>query len=406
MENDTENMRTLKNYLANSIVSMRKGIITFIKSKSKVSNIELQNITAFLNNLSVWRFDEHRRNENNKISDDAMYNYINYYKNFINLFAIVFPSTIINKNIHTIEPPDYWGLTEDHEEDIIEMVENFYEPIHKFYGNNTINNVLFEIKNKCRAINLLSLKTPALTNIKIGDKNVYSGFEKRTISLLYEYYFLSILTEYVSLTNDKSMVQKTFTNDEDIYSRNYVMEQELKLTEDEEEYIQGDISKMKQDVAKLLVSYLTIMMKTKKTINVSYDDIADSVFKLKEAEKYSFTDRLKDMTQEEREVDTILKHNKLGPLYSIGVSKGIKTYNPYIYEHDKYTAEKVSELQKKLNKRGVTDINMDMEMNDAIDEMNTEREINKDLANDFNTTDDYDDGDPWGEEAEDSHDYD
>ena len=163
---------------------------------------------------------------------------------------------------------------------------------------------------------------------------------------------------------------------------------------------------MKQDVAKLLVSYLTIMMKSKKTINVSYDDIANSVFKLKEAEKYSFTDRLKDMTQEEREVDTILKNNKLGPLYSIGVSKGIKTYNPYIYEHDKYTAEKVAELQKKLNKRGVTDDDMDMEMNDAIDEMNVEREIDNDLANDFNTTDDYDDGDPWGEEAQDSHDYD
>jgi hypothetical protein len=286
------------------------------------------------------------------------------------------------------------------------MVANFYEPIHKFYGNNTINNVLFEIKIKCRAINLLSLKTPALTNIKIGDKIVYSGFEKRTLTLLYEYYFLSILTEYVSLTNNKSMVQRTFTNDEDIYSRNYVMEQELKLTEDEEEYIQGDISKMKQDVAKLLVSYLTIMMKSKKTINVSYDDIADSVFKLKEAEKYSFTDRLKDMTQEEREVDTILKNNKLGPLYSIGVSKGIKTYNPYIYEHDKDTAEKVAELQKKLNKRGVTDDDMDMEMNDAIDEMNVEREIDNDLANDFNTTDDYDDGDPWGEEAQDRHDYD
>ena len=338
-----------------------------------------------------------------------MYNYINYYKNFIDLFAIVFPSTIINKNIHTIEPHHYWGLTEDHEEDIIEMVENFYEPIHQFYGNNTINNVLIEIKNKCRAINLLSLNTPAPTNIKIGDKIIYSGFEKRTITLLYEYYFLSILTEYVSLTNDKSMVQRTFTNaetDEDLYSRNYIMEQELKLTEDEEEYLQGDISKMKQDVAKLLVGYLTIMMKSKKTINVSYDDISDSVFKLKEAEKYSFTDRLKDMTEEERVIDTILKHNKLGPLYSIGLSKGIKTYDPDIFEHDKIVAEHVAELQKKLNKRGVTDDDMEMEMADAIEDMNVEREIDEDLASDFNKTDDYDDGDPWGEEAENNHDYD
>jgi hypothetical protein len=336
-----------------------------------------------------------------------MYNYINFYKNFINLFAVVFPSTIINKNIHTIEPPDYWNLTEDHEEDIIDMVETFYEPIHKFYGNNTINNVLFEIKNKCRAINLLSLNTPAPTNIKIGDKITYSGFEKRTLTLLYEYYFLSILTEYISLTNDKSMVQRTFTNTEtdvDTYSRNFVMEQELKLTEDEEEYIQGDISKMKQDVAKLLVSYLTIMMKSKKTLNVSYDDIADSVFKLKEAEKYSFTDRLKDMTVEDRVVDTILKHNKLGPLYSIGISKGIKTYDPDIFEHDKFVANKVAELQKKLNKRGITD--GDMDMADAIEEMNVERDIEDDLANDFNNTDDYDDGDPWGEEAENNHDYD
>jgi hypothetical protein len=406
MENDTENMRTLKNYLANSITSMRKGIITFIKSKSKASNLELTNITAFLNNISVWRFDENKRNENNKISEDAMYNYINFYKNFINLFAVVFPSTIINKNIHTIEPHNYWNLTEDHEEDIIEMVEDFYEPIHKFYGNNTINNVLYEIKNKCRAINLLSLNTPAPTNIKIGDKIIYSGFEKRTLTLLYEFYFLSILTEYVSLTNDKSIVQRTFTNDEDIYSRNYVMDQELKLPEDEEEYLQGDISKMKQDVAKLLVAYLTIMMKSKKTINVSYDDIADSVFKLKEAEKYSFTDRLKDMTQEERQMDTILKHNKLGPLYSIGTSKGIKTYDPNIFEHDKIVAEQVAELQKKLHKQGVTDDDMDMEMDDAIEEMNVNREIDEDLAKDFNNTDDYDDGDPWGEEAENMNEYD
>jgi hypothetical protein len=408
METDTENMRTLKNYLVNSITAMRKNIINFIKSKSKASNLELTNITAFLNNLSVWRFDENKRNENNKITDDGMYNYINFYKNFINLFAAVFPSTIINKNLHTItiEPHGYWKLSEDHERDIIDMVETFYEPINKFYGNNTINNVLYEIKNKCRGINLLSLNTPAPTNIKIGDKIIYSGFEKRTLTLLYEYYFLSILTEYVSLTNNKAMIQKTFVNDEDIYSRNYIMDQELKLSEDEQEYLEGDISKMKQDVAKLLVAYLTIMMKSKKTINTSYDDIEDAVFKLKEAEKYSFTDRLKDMTEEERVVDTILKNYKLGPLYSIGTSKGIKTYDPDIFEHDKFVANQVSELQKKLNKRGVTDDDMDMEMNDAIDEMNTDRDIENDLAKDFNNTDDYDDGDPWGEEAENNDDYD
>jgi hypothetical protein len=47
-----------------------------------------------------------------------------------------------------------------------------------------------------------------------------------------------------------------------------------------------------------------------------------------------------------------------------------------------------------------------MDMDDAIEEMNVEREIEEDLANDFNNTDDYDDGDPWGEEAENMNEYD
>ena len=49
---------------------------------------------------------------------------------------------------------------------------------------------------------------------------------------------------------------------------------------------------------------------------------------------------------------------------------------------------------------------MDMEMDDAIQDMNIQREIDEDLAGDFNKSDDYDDGDPWGEEAEDMQDYD
>ena len=49
---------------------------------------------------------------------------------------------------------------------------------------------------------------------------------------------------------------------------------------------------------------------------------------------------------------------------------------------------------------------MDMEMHDAIDEMNTDRDIENDLAKDFNNTDDYDDGDQWGEETENNDDYD
>ena len=409
LEEDTKEMRMLKDYLGLSNNTMRKDIIDFIKTKAKVSGPVLNNIKNFLNELTIWKFDENKRNEEIKISDDGLYNYVNFLKNFISLFSIVLPTMIINQKLQTIEPPKYWGLSKIHEVEIKEMVTNFYNPIENFYGNNTINNVLYEIKNKCRGIYLLSNNTPVSTNIKIGlgeeKKEMYSAFDKRIVTQLYEYYFLSILTDYINLTKDPSMVTRMLnTNnenkEEDLFSADFLIEQQLRFSETEQEFIEGDVIKLKQDVAKLLVGYLKIMMKSKNTINVSYEDVEDRVFKLKEAEKYTFTDRLKDMTEETRAVDTILKHHKLGPLYSLGLSKGIKEYDPNNFDHDKKVAEKVLEIQNRLKRTGE-----DIDIDEALDEMTLENEIEMDIAEDINQTDDYNDGDPWGEEGENDNDY-
>jgi hypothetical protein len=290
------------------------------------------------------------------------------------------------------------------------MVSTYYGPIEKFYGSSTINNILLEVKTKCRGMYLLSKTTPVLTKIKIGEKEMYSVFDKRIVSFLYEYYFLSILSDYINLTKDTSMVTRMLViperEDEESFSTDYLTEQQLRFSEDEQEFIEGDVSKLKQEVAKLLVSYINIMMRTKKTLNVSFNDVEDRVFKLKEAEKYSFTDRLRDMSEEERTVDTILKHHKLGALYSIGLSKGIKEYDPDNFDHDKKVAEKVAEIQNKLKRNRVADRDMDLEIGDALEDMENQREIDIDVALDMNMTDDYNDGDPWGEEEENNGDYD
>jgi hypothetical protein len=139
---------------------------------------------------------------------------------------------------------------------------------------------------------------------------------------------------------------------------------------------------------------------------VSYDDVADTVFKLKEAEKYDFTDRLKDLTDENREIDTILKHYKLGPIYSIGLSKGIKEYDIDNFDHDKQVAERVASIQNQLRRKGRIDVDQDAQIDEAIDDMNLEQEIEMDNAMDMNPTDDFDDGDPWGDEVENRDEYD
>jgi hypothetical protein len=95
----------------------------------------------------------------------------------------------------------------------------------------------------------------------------------------------------------------------------------------------------------------------------------------------------------------------LGTLYSIGLSKGVKEYDPDNFDHDKKVSEKVAEIQNRLRKQRVTDRDIDVEIDDAIEEMNETREIELDLAMDMNPTDDYNDGDPWGDEQDDYGDY-
>ena len=409
IEEDTKEMRNLKDYLQTSINQMRNELLEFIKIKSKVSSSELKNITKFIQNISVWSFDETPRNVDIKISDDGLYNYVNFIKNYIELFVIIFPSMILNQRIQTIEPPKYWGLAKNHANEVKEMVSNFYKPIEKFYGNSSIKNILNEVMVKSRGIYLLSQNTPVLTNIKIENKEIYNSFDKRITMLLYEYYLLSVLTDYIYLTKDPSMVTRILIDNDkdnsDLYSADFLIEQQLRFTESEQEFIEGDVMKLNQEVAKLITSYLSVMMRSKKTINLSYFDIQDKVFKLKEAEKYDFTDKLRDMTDDQRAVDTILKHHKLGPLYSLGMSKGIKEYDPEHFEHDKQIAENVAKIQNKLKKQGALGDDVDLDMDDAIDQMNIEKEIDEDLAMDINSTDDYDDGDPWGDENENAGDY-
>jgi hypothetical protein len=397
LEEDIIEMRNLKNYLDGSNQKMQKEIIEFIKSRGRLLKPELGRITQFINNLSKWNFDIDVRNATMKISDDGLYNYINYFKNMIELVSTVFPKMIINQQIQTIKVPKYWNLHTSHADDIVSMISNFYKPIQKFYGNSTIANLLNEILERCKEIYLLSCNTPVLTSITLGEKELYSVFDKRTTTLLYEYYLLSILNDYIHIVDKSSIVKKILVADES----DFIIERELQfaetLTEYEEDFIQGSIMSLKKDVASLLVAFINIMMDTKETINVSYENIQSKVFKSKEAEKYNVTDEFKKIDEEAREIENILKNNKLG-LWNKGLKKGLKQYVKDDFEDVKYEAEKVDATRKKMGQNA-----SDNDVYDVIEEDFNEADINDLVAleegEDFEQEYEYNDidGDSYGD---------
>ena len=390
---DTTEMRELKNYLSKNNDNMKRQILDFMRQKGKFRKSEYDKINNFIVNLTKWEFDNSNRNAQIKISDDTMYNYIQFFKNAINQIVKVLPNMILNKQKQTIIPPVYWGLSTTHAKDIRQMVETFYEPIAPFYGDEILTKILHKIQTKCESIVLLSVNTPTISNIMLDDNISYSVFDKQITTSLYEYYLLLVFIIYIELSNNDKMIN--ITTSEDVF---------VEITT-ENEYMKGSLNQQKEQTAKLLYGFITMLEDTKYTIDVSYDTIMDKVFKLKEREKDTFTDRLKNLTDEERNADTILKINKLGD-YNKGLLKSLKEYDPDNYDGERELMNKIATIEKRVrnNNANVDDDNVDLYMYDALEEMDVAEGIDEENNDISYMNDDYENGDV-GDEQEDQEDY-
>ena len=304
-------------------------------------------------------------NDNNEYKYKEYIKAINYYKMVILLLARVFPNIIATSIQHKMEPPKYWDISQHHENDLKELYKKYYTQLTTIFGLRGCKEVCLQVLQKCDVYYKASLSL-SLTNV-------------RMISMLYEYLILKIVQVYMDATDDKTLLK--------FKKEALVLDEEGEQGKDEIGYyiMNADLLTVKQNVAKMLTVFLTIQMKNKNLINVTYKTIQDKVFKLKEAEKYLFTDRLKSMTEEERMVDTMFKKNKLG-MYNIGAE--IQYYDDDTFEKDKKVAENIAKLQKKAN----INVNIDGEGGDEGEE---EQGYNLSLIGE-----DFMDGDPYGEEYE------
>jgi hypothetical protein len=95
------------------------------------------------------------------------------------------------------------------------------------------------------------------------------------------------------------------------------------------------------------------------------------------------TDRLKNMTDEERDADTILKINKLG-MYSKGLQKGLVTLDKDFYDEEQQLRDEMVLAERKIRKKnkGVTEENLEFLLDDYLEETRRGAEIDEE-ANDM-----------------------
>jgi hypothetical protein len=126
----------------------------------------------------------------------------------------------------------------------------------------------------------------------------------------------------------------------------------------------GNKKELRQKTAELLIAFVDIMNNQKDTVDTSYEEIQDRIFKLKEKEKDMVTDRLKGMTDEQRDADTILKINKLG-MYSKGMQK------------EQSFRDKMNQAERNIRKKNAdaNDENIDILLDEYMEQQEVEAEI-------------------------------
>ena len=156
---------------------------------------------------------------------------------------------------------------------------------------------------------------------------------------------------------------------------------------------EGNKKVLKRNIADLLLVYLELFHTSVDIVSISYNDVMDTVFKLKEAEKKTFTEKLSKMTQEQRNVDTVMKINKLGD-WGKGLKSGITRYDSNLYDEEKEMMENILNVERELinNNENVVERNKNQYLDDFIEQQNVDYIIEHDANDMEHMNDDYDDG--------------
>ena len=358
--NNTKNeqLDNVKNYLAKVSNIMKQNILMFIKKIPSLEKSIYSNIEKYLD-LNI--------NTNN----------IHFYHTYIKNLLDVFPNIILKKNINYGAIPEHWDLSEIHKKDIEEILKRYYDKLMIFSEVPEMELVFKIIKNKCSVLQNLSYATffnESIVISNLSSKNMlYSVFDEEYIKYFFTYVYYSIFNEIINITNDTQFNLELSGYNNDTYSSD---ELEVKLVN----YIHD---------------FLVIMNNHNNLLKNSYKKIKEKISFAKEKEKDLITDYLKNLTDEEREIENLFKNNKLEK-WSKGLQKGLTKYIKENYDEERLELEKQAKKEFKLKQNNnVTEMNkeiysMEFEEQEKIDQEIEDEEYN---MNNIPDDDDYDDSD-------------
>jgi len=388
---DTKEMREFKNYLATTNEQMKETIVSYISKNSKLSKSKFSHFTQCLEHIVDLEKPEYNANMINKS--------IVFIKNNLKKIISIFPNIILNKVDYTnIEIAKHWKLSERHKTDIVNIINKYYGFLTQFYGDPQLDIVLDKIQKISSDIELLSRYTLYMSPILINDVEIYSIFDITICNGLFKYYFYNVLLDYINLENNAEVLTvANIKEQKEILEENRSESSEHIKEVDEHEYvdedrdddyytdskrtekiniispekdelgiignfdiIRGEKKALSMKIANLIIEFVNIICDSKDTYEYDYHTVMDKVHRAKEKEKNIITDYLKNLTDEERAIENVLKNNKLEK-WNVGLQKGLTQYVKDTYDDEREAMEKQALKEFKLGENNlVTAMNKDI----------------------------------------------
>ena len=427
VEEDTEEMRDLKNYLARMNDAMEARIIAFVQENGKQSKTVMRDFIATIKNLLI--FEENGSQILMSKRDETTTKSLQFIKNTLYCLIDVVPQIIMNRvDFDHLSMPQHWGFSETHLADVKNIISSHYTTLKQFYNDEVIKDVLRHAMKVFDNIKKMIEVTPFYAEMYFDDASgkiipQYSIFDRRIVEQLFLFYFLSMMNEYVQLVvetpltiyqneatelirpgsaaSKRSKVQKgknasqldvIYREHEKIRDKTFDIvtstQEETQVSDlnsvfnsyelqngtiNDMDIIMGNKKALGQRVSDLLVTFVKIVDSDKRAINMNLQTVKEKIIRVKDKEKDGFVKYLGDMSVEEREIENLFKKHSLG-IWSKGNDSSVFAYDADAYDEEREKITRTAMNEKRLGKRDdVTAMNRDILMFEMLE---------KDIAND------------------------
>jgi len=246
-----------------------------------------------------------------------------------------FPNIILNKvKKHTV--PAHWKLSQRHVSDVNKIMEKDYDYFKKYYGDKNINAVLGYVLKHNKDLLMIMDAIPFYSKI-MSEESKDSIFNGKMIKNIGYFLFLSSIMLYLEAFD----TELEFDMDEDI---------DKKETNADELVLRGEKEELEKISCNLISNYLKMLESYKKMLNITPEEVTKNVLKSKEKEKAKITANFRDLADEERKVENIMKNHSLGD-WGVGQTRAIFEYDENQYDKEREDMEKTALMELKMGIR-------------------------------------------------------